>query len=64
MKRFVLFLSLFDDKGWGIYMAVEEKKYVALDDHAAICEDNWVLFDFPPPGPFDSVRKHRQGVFW
>lgn len=27
-------------------------------------QDNWVvLFDFPPPGPFDSVRKRGQGLF-
>ena len=38
MKRFVLFLCLVDDKVWGIYVAVEEKKYVALDDQAAVCE--------------------------
>lgn len=36
MKRFVLFLSSVDYKVWGSYTAVEEKKYVALDDRAAI----------------------------
>lgn len=38
MTRFLLCLSLVDCKVWGIYIAVEEKKYVALGVQAAASE--------------------------